>query len=307
VDRRRLSCLALLLALPWLAGADDPKAEPEAAPPTLASVLANAPAEDWMAIPDDRLLVLRLDHGEVLIELAPAFAPQHVDNIRTLARGGYWDGLAILRVQDNYVVQWGDPKAEDAAAQRPLGEAREHLRAEFDRDTAGLPFLRLPDPDAYAAATGFSLGFPVGRDAANQRTWLLHCYGMVGAGRGDAADSSTGAELYVVTGHSPRHLDRNITLVGRVIEGIEHLSSLPRGSAPLGFYADPAQHVPIRSLRLAATLPEAERPRRERLRTDSPSFARLVEARRFRHEPWFIQPVGRIEACNVPVPVRVAR
>ena len=111
----------------------------------------------------------------------------------------------------------------------------------------------------------------------------------------------------MVIGHSPRHLDRNITLVGRVIEGIEHLSTLPRGSGALGFYAEASQHTPIRSLRLASTLAEAERPRRERLRTDSPSFARLVEARRHRHEPWFIQPVGRIEACNVPVPVREAR
>lgn len=301
MTRYRLPALLALL-LPLVAGADDTPAKP-----TMASVLASAPAEDWMPVAADSLLVMRLDRGQVLIELAPAFAPQHVDNIRTLASEGYWDGLAILRSQDNYVVQWGDPNADDAKQRRPLGKARDTLRAEFDREARGLPFLRLPDPDAYAAATGFSLGFPVGRDADNQRSWLLHCYGMVGAGRGDAADSSTGAELYVVIGHSPRHLDRNITLVGRVIEGIEHLSTLPRGSEALGFYAEASQHTPIRSLRLASTLPEAERPRRERLRTDSPSFARLVEARRHRHEPWFIQPVGRIEACNVPVPVREAR
>lgn len=301
MTRYRLPALLALL-LPLVAGADDTPAKP-----TMASVLASAPAEDWMPVAADRLLVMRLDRGQVLIELAPAFAPQHVDNIRTLASEGYWDGLAILRSQDNYVVQWGDPNADDASNRRPLGKARDKLPAEFDREASGLPFLRLPDPDAYAAATGFSLGFPVGRDADNQRSWLLHCYGMVGAGRGDAADSSTGAELYVVIGHSPRHLDRNITLVGRVIEGIEHLSTLPRGSEALGFYAEASQHTPIRSLRLASTLPEAERPRRERLRTDSPSFAKLVEARRHRHEPWFIQPVGRIEACNVPVPVREAR
>ena len=301
MTRYRLPALLALL-LPLVASAEDAPTKP-----TMASVLASAPAEDWMPVAADRLLVMRLDRGQVLIELAPTFAPQHVDNIRTLASEGYWDGLAILRSQDNYVVQWGDPNADDAKRRRPLGKARDTLRAEFDREASGLPFLRLPDPDAYAAATGFSLGFPVGRDADNQRSWLLHCYGMVGAGRGDAADSSTGAELYVVIGHSPRHLDRNITLVGRVIEGIEHLSTLPRGSEALGFYAEASQHTPIRSLRLASTLPEAERPRRERLRTDSPSFARLVEARRHRHEPWFIQPVGRIEACNVPVPVREAR
>lgn len=277
------------------------------APPTTATVLADAPAEHWVEIPADRLLVLQLDHGSVLIELAAEFAPRHVENIRALAGEGYWDGLAILRSHDNYVVQWGDPHAEDAEKRRPLGKAKEALPAEFDREAEGLPFLALPDPDAYAAATGFSLGFPVGRDAEAARSWLLHCYGVVGAGRGDAADSSNGSELYVVTGHSPRHLDRNITTVGRVIEGMEHLSSLPRGSGPLGFYSDPAQYVPIRSLKLAANLPEDERPRRERLSSESPSFARLVEARRFRHEGWFVQPVGHIEACNVPIPVRAKR
>src|SRR5690606_26434923 len=114
----------------------------------------------------------------------------------------------------------------------------------------------------------------------------------------------TGAELYAVIGHSPRHLDRNISLVGRVIEGMPLLSVLPRGSGALGFYEQPAQYVPISSIRLASDLPEAERPRRERLSTESASFKRLVEARRFRREDWFVDPVGHVEVCNVPLPVR---
>lgn len=291
----RLTALLLsLAALPSLA-AD--------APPTTASVLAEAPATDWEPIAADNLLVMQLDSGRVLIELAPEFAPEHVANIRQLARQGYYDGLAIVRVQENYVVQWGDPQAETAAA-RPLGEARGKLPAEFDRAQGDLPFLALPDPDSYAAQTGFTRGFPVARDAG--RSWLVHCYAMVGAGRGGPADSSTGAELYTVIGHSPRHLDRNITLVGRVIEGLPLLSVLPRGSGALGFHEDAAQRVPIRSVKLAAAMPESERPRRERLRTESASFARLVEARRFRREDWFVNPVGHVEVCNVPLPVREA-
>lgn len=271
---------------------------------TTAEVLAQSASEEWREIPADRLLVMDIDAGRVLLELAPEFAPEHVGNIRTLARQGHWDGLAILRVQDNYVVQWGDPNADKPEARRGLGQAKAKLPAEFDRAVDGLPFEALLDPDSYADRTGFSLGFPVGRDADNQRTWLLHCYGTLGAGRDMAADSSTGAELYVVTGHSPRHLDRNITTVGRVIEGVEHLSALPRGDGALGFYTDPAQHIPIRRIRLASELPEADRPRRERLDTHSRSFRLLIEARRHRREEWFVNSVGRLEACNVPLPVR---
>ena len=135
---------------------------------------------------------------------------------------------------------------------------------------------------------------------------MAHCYGLVGAGRDNAADSSTGAELYVVIGHAPRHLDRNITSVGRVLSGIELLSALPRGPAPMGFFEDAAQHIAIHAIRLASELPESERTPIEVFRTDTPAFKNLVQARRERHETWFVNPVGHIELCNVPVPVRMA-
>ena len=107
-------------------------------------------------------------------------------------------------------------------------------------------------------------------------------------------------------GHSPRHLDRNVTLVGRVLSGIERLSVLPRGTGPLGFYESEEAYVPIVAARLAADVPEEQRTRIELLRTDSASFAALIEARRTRREDWFIEPTGRIEVCNVPLPSRPA-
>ncbi len=182
----------------------------------------------------------------------------------------------------------------------------EGLHAELDRPSEGLPFTPLPDGDVYAPQVGFSDGLPVARDPRSHRAWLTHCYAMVGAGRGNGEDSGNGAELYVVIGHSPRHLDRNVTLLGRVVQGMELLSTLPRGSGPLGFYTDPKQDVPLRSVRVAADLPPAERVPLEVLRTDTPTFAKLVEARRNRREEWFLDPVGRIELCNVPLPVRPA-
>src|SRR6185369_319990 len=130
---------------------------------------------------------------------------------------------------------------------------------------------RLPDPDVYASEVGFWDGFPVARDPQTQKMWLVHCYGMVGAGRDVSADSGGGTELYVVIGQAPRHLDRNVTLIGRVLQGIELLSSLPRGTAAMGFYEKPEQRTPIKAIRVASDVPKSERSQLEVLRTDTPT------------------------------------
>ena len=273
--------------------------------PTMAEVIAASTPADWRPLDPANTVYLAIGSGRVVIELAPAFAPEHAANIRTLVRGGYFDGLAVIRSQDNFVVQWGDPGGEDAAARRPLGAARATLPPEFTVPVAAAtPFTVLPDVDGYAPQVGFVDGFPAARDPATGQAWLAHCYAMVGAGRGNEPESGNGAELYVVTGHAPRQLDRNIALVGRVVQGMELLSSLPRGTGPLGFYEQPSQYVPIQSARLAADLPPGERLSLEVMRTDTPTFAALVESRRNRSDDWYRVPAGHIDLCNVPIPVR---
>lgn len=292
---RLIVVVALLAAVPVMA---------DEMPATMAAVLEASTEADWESVPQERLLYLFLDSGTVVFELAPQFAPKHVANVRTLAAEGYWDGLAVVRAQDNYVVQWGDPHADTAAA-RSYGSATDRIDGEFFRDPEGLDYRPIDSNDAYAETVGFVDGFPAGSDG--ERLWLAHCYGMLGAGRANAADSGSGAELYVVTGHAPRHLDRNATLFGRVLHGIELLSSLPRGGGPLGFYADEKKRVPLRRMRLGTDLDEDEQMQLRRLRTDTQTFARLVDVRRHRQEEWFIDPAGHIELCNVPLPVRTAR
>lgn len=274
--------------------------------PTMQQVLDASRPGDWRTLAAEDTLYLDMPAGRVVIELAPAFAPLHAANIRTLVRAGYFDGLAILRVQDNYVTQWGDPQSGEAGKARPLGKATRTVAAEFERQAAGLAFDVLPERDVYAPEVGFVGGMPAARDPKSGKAWLAHCYGMVGAGRDNAVDSGNGSELYVVIGHAPRHLDRNIALVGRVVQGMEWLTSLPRGTGPLGFYEKPEQRLAIRSVRLAADVPEAERVRLEVLRTDTPTFTALVESRRNRSDEWYKRPAGHIELCNVPLPVRKA-
>lgn len=299
-----------------LAAPQKPASRPAAKPATKPAIqkksaqeiLASSPAGDWRTLDPDNTLLMTLASGQVIIELAPRFAPAHAANIRALARGGYWDGLSILRVQDNFVTQWGDPDGEDAAKARalPAGVSAK-LPAEFsvpiERIGKEAGFAKLPDVDGWAPRTGFAQGFPVAADPKLGKAWLAHCYGMVGAGRNDAVDSSNGTELYVVIGQAPRGLDLNITVVGRVIKGMELLSALPRGSAAMGFYDKPEQRTGIQSIRLLADVPAAEWPALQVLRTESATWAQLLDARRYRGG-WFVHSPGHIEVCSASVPTR---
>lgn len=269
---------------------------------TMADVLAASKASDWRTLNPENTLYMELAGGRVVIELVPEFAPLHVANVRTLVRGKYFDGLTIVRSQDNFVVQWADPA--DADHKKPLGDAKKKLPAEFDRRAAGLRFVALPDPDTYAPQTGFVSGLPAARDKADGTAWLVHCYSMVGAGRDNEVDSGPGTEIYVVSGHAPRQLDRNVALFGRVVQGMELLAIMPRGPAPMGFYDKAEQRVPIREIRVASDVPADQRTKLELLRTDTQTFTDLIEARRNRQDEWYKHKAGRIDVCNVPLVVR---
>jgi peptidylprolyl isomerase len=269
--------------------------------PDPSKVVQDAPAEAWRAVDPADLLVIDLkDGGRIVIELAPDFAPVHVANVRAFARAGWWNKAGIYRVQDNYVAQWGNG---DAKTELPAGVVRQPP-AEYHRALAGLQVRPLGFPDSYAPMVGHANGWPVGYDPEEGRAWLTHCYGYVGVGRDLAPDTGTGGELYAVIGHAPRHLDLNIAVIGRVVEGMALLSARPRGTEALGFYKDPAQNIPIARARLAADIPAGERPAYQVLRSDSLAFSQFVTGRANRGGEFFQRPAGGVDICNAQVPVR---
>lgn len=289
--------LLLLSAAVLLTGAAPPK---KLLTPN--DIVAAAPARAWRAIPADDVLVIDLagDRGRVVLQLAPAFAPVHVANIRALARAGYWDGASVYRVQENYVVQWGNNESEKPW---PAG-VMPKPPAEYTRALKGLRITPLGSPDPYAPAAGFADGWPIAFSPRAGWANLAHCYASVGVGRDLSPDTGTGGELYAVIGHGPRQLDRVIAVVGRVVEGLERMSTLPRGTEALGFYKDKAQYVPIARVRLASAMPGAERPAFEYLDTASATFKRYLKVRANRHDDFYIRPAGGVDLCNVQVPVR---
>jgi cyclophilin family peptidyl-prolyl cis-trans isomerase len=288
------SIALILMSLASISGADEPL--------NTADVMARLEASDWRRPDPANLLYMQLASGTVIMELAPKFAPQSILNIKTLAKERYFDDLAIIRSQDNYVVQWADP-AEEGEAAKSLGSAKETLAAEFERSLDGIEIATIKSRDAYAEIVGFSDGFPAGSNGTI--AWLAHCYGMVGVARGDETDSGNGTSLYVITGHAPRHLDRNVTLVGRVISGIEHLTVLPRGAGEMGFYESFDAATPIVSIQPGVDVAPEDQVKIELMRTDTEAFADYVMSRTYRHEEWFVEPTGRIEICNINPPTRV--
>jgi cyclophilin family peptidyl-prolyl cis-trans isomerase len=330
----RLALISLLLV-----GAAAPKSGPKPAPLPAskaalspAEIVAAAPAADWVAIDLADLLVMDLvpdtkgKQRRVVIQLMPPpFSQGWIGNIRKLAAAKWWDGTSVNRVQDNYVVQWGDVTEKKALPEGLVNVPESEYVSRIphvllNRGPASPEFGsdQYPLRDLYAVRANFAYGWPIGiehfpkgkgptgRGALDPKTaWPIHCYGMVGVGRGLPPDTGTGAELYTVIGHAPRHLDRNIALVGRVIEGIEHLSSLPRGTGALGFYEKVEERVPITSVRIANELPtDKSFPTFQTLSTESATFAKYADARANRRDPFFITPAGGADICNIPVPVR---
>ena len=275
-------------------------AAPAKKPLTPTDIVAQAPPSAWKAIPADDLLVMDLKSGgRIVLQLAPQFSPVHVANIRALARGNYWDGATIYRVQDNYVAQWG---LNESDKPWPAGVTPKPP-AEYTRPLKGLLVKPLGYADPYAPGAGFVNGWPVAYSPKAGWANLAHCYGSVGVGRDLSPDTGTGGELYAAIAPI-RHLDRNIAVVGRVIDGIDKLSSLPRGTEALGFYKDKSSFVPIVSVRLASEIPAAERPAYEYLDTGSASFAAYLRVRANRKDDFYIRPAGGVDLCNVNVPVR---
>ena len=281
-----VTCLSLIAAAP--------------APKSPSEIANEAPKEAWQAIKDDNIVIAKLNDGsEFIFEIASDIAPIHSDNIKKLIRAGWFEKASIVRVQDNYVVQWGAPEG----TKLPEG-INPKPPAEYDF-AKPKNFKPLMFKDAYAQQAGYINGWPAASNGT--KAWLVHCYGMIGVGRDMAPDTGTGGELYTVIGHAPRHLDRNITLAGRIISGMENLTSRPRGTETMGFYKEDYKKTGFTSVKIASDLNENERPKFEALKTNSKTFETWLYAKANRGAPFFIRQSGAVDICNAQVPIRAVK
>ncbi|WP_300553657.1 peptidylprolyl isomerase [Maricaulis sp.] len=258
---------------------------------------------DWRPVDPENLLLIETLDGTVAVELSSVFAPNHAARMREAARAGFYDGLSFYRVIDGFVVQGGRGEGEGTG---PL-EAFPPLTREFVAPADGVAFTPMMDPDHYADQVGHVDGFAAGMNAAGDEVWALHCPGVMAMARDNDPDTGD-TEFYIVTGQAPRYLDRNMSVFGRVIDGMEHVQAVQRGDRNInsGVIAPEDGPDPILSMRVAGDLPTAEQPRYEVMDTRGQAFHDAKARYRNRtHEFFFETPPAVMEACHMPAPARL--
>lgn len=288
---------------------------PAPAPDTLAAEpppAAEAPT--WRPVEPDNLVIMELPTGIVAIELFPDAAPAHVARMRELLAEGFFDSEFFYRVIEGHVAQAG--REFEMAT-----KAFTNLPFEAERTVSAEGFTPHGNADLFAPEPGHRQGFAVGRDGKQE--WLLNCPGALGMARDEAPDTGNTEIFFPLL--SRRYLDRNYTVFGRVIDGMEHIDRLPRvdpfteeetealfgEDQPLAYQMSQyrrskLEYNMIYSARLASSIPEAERPAYEVMNTASADWAALKQSKRdYSAIPAFVAPpVNMLDICTLPVPAR---
>ena len=199
----------------------------------------------WQKLKSNNLVTLQTHYGPVTIALEPDLGPQHVARFRNLIKEGFYDDRYFYRVVDGFVAQGGSNETHEVTPKTSL------LKAEFTVPLKEAAMV-VENNDPFAPATGFYHGFPVGIDKSRREMWALHCPGTVAFARDNEKDTGS-TEFYIVIGQAPRHLDRNMSVVGRVVSGMPALQKLPRGdNDKSGFIESPPAESKIVSTYIGA-------------------------------------------------------
>jgi len=261
--------------------------------------IASATASDWRDVDAENLILIETVHGDIIVELNPDFAPNHSDQFRSLVRGDVYNGARFYRVIDAFVAQGG-------LQDDPVIEQYPTLVNENDRPISDAAFVPLGNPDLFAPIVGHIDGFAVGRSESLEKEWLLHCPGALAMAR-DTDPDSGGTEFYIVL-DAQRYLDRNLTVFGRVISGMQYVQKLKRGDRAIesGVIQAPDVGDEILSMTVAADMAEAIRPKFQVQAMPSQAFEDAKTEKRVRLEDFFYRkPPEVLDICGFEVPVQL--
>ncbi|MEL6827552.1 MAG: peptidylprolyl isomerase [Pseudomonadota bacterium] len=260
--------------------------------------IASALVPDWRDVSPENLILIETEYGDIVIELNPEFAPNHANQFRQLVRDDVYNGIRFYRVIDAFVAQGGLQEDE-------LIEPFPTLINENDRPISDAKFVPLGNADLFAPIVGHIDGFAVGRSESLEKEWLLHCPGALAMAR-DTDPDSGGTEFYIVL-DAQRYLDRNLTIFGRVIDGMQYVQKLKRGVRAIesGVIQAPDVGDEILSMTVAADMDEMIRPKYQVQAMPSQAFEDAKTEKRVREEDFFYRkPPEILDICGFEVPVR---
>lgn len=270
------------------------------------SFLSNAgesSVNEWRQLESANMVLMTLPQGQVVVELAPQFSPNHVKQFKSLVRKGHYDGTNFYRVIDGFVAQAGpvDGSAKDLSVAK--------LTIEGDFTTSNdWSFTQVQKNDLFAETTGFKDGFALGHNASEHKAWLLHCPGVIAMARETGPDSAT-SHFYITIGQAPRYLDRIMTIFGRVVFGMNHVQSITRtavidGQKPV----DKNDYTPIVRMQLMSDVPKEQQIHLEMKNTEHPLYAQKLEKRKLREHAFFYKkPPPVLDICQSLPSVRIAK
>ena len=257
---------------------------------------------EWRTPEPENLIYLKLETGTVVIELAPFMAPTHVAQFKNLVAEGFYDGLDFYRVIDGFVAQAGD-----LSEQKP-SKNKSYLTAEFSRLISKTSDFKLvQSPDFIAPQTGYLSGFAAGRDLQSKQEWLLHCPGAVGFARNVDANSAN-TEFYIVIGQATRHLDRNMSVIGRVIYGMPTVQALHRANMnnASGVIEDADQRSKIRWAKLVKDINPKNQLNIQIQQQDSEQVKqRLASAKKLDNAFFHFKGNGNLDVCYYQLKTRL--
>ena len=159
-------------------------------------------------------MILKLKNGEVKIEMYPDVAPKHVERIKKLADEGKYDNVVFHRVIDGFMAQTGDVQYGNSSSKN------------FDLKRAGMGGSDLPD-------------------LKQEFNDVPHEKGTLSMAR--SSDPNSANSQFFICFESAPHLDRNYTVFGKVIDGMEFVDNITKGDGPNGSVSNPDKIISFKS------------------------------------------------------------
>lgn len=264
--------------------------------PNPAQPVLDAPANAWRSVDPENLLIMDLPAGPLYIELRPDLAPHHVEQIKTLVRQHFYDGLTFHRVIEGFVAQGGDPKGDGTG-----NSALPNIPAEFTHDTKEIANFTVIGRDRQAARVGLVDGVPVAAQPESLRAlkesrrveiWGAHCPGVMSMARATDPNSAN-SQFFLVIGDARQSLDSRYTVWGWIVAGMNSARRIERGEPP-------KRPTPIIRMQIAADIPASERPDIKVMKSDSPEFMQYLKNMNYVDETGFVK-----DLCDIRVPRKV--